>query len=456
MLCKEVKKEVVLERVFNGAEHGFEASKFHELTDDVSERILVVENEYGTIFGGYVTKSCNNIPDKWLDDPNAFIYQFSPETKVFRTKEANGHHAFYKNKSKIMEFSNDIELSNKCNENKDSFAKPERYKITKGKDLVGGDSDEDKVYYKVTKLELFKVIMGADIAAKKAAMWESNIIDDNDKDSFIELIGTQARKGINIERVYSSIDDGLDVNEFHAKTDDLGERLIIIKNEYDTVFGGFATQSVSSATDKWINDPEAFLFQFRPFARTFPVRRVDGYRAYHVDKKHLVCFGNDLEIQHGCMDRECSYVQPVRYKFDKGKDLVGGYSTSKKVNFKVREIEVFKVESIAIKSEILGRSGLAKAFLTLMTKGLKKQCRLERVYNALEDSFEASTFHSKTDAIADRVILVETDYGSLFGGYVSVSCNDIPDKWLDDPKAFIYQLKPRAEIFRTKEANGMI
>ena len=98
-----------------------------------------------------------------------------------------------------------------------------------------------------------------------------------------------------------------------------------------------------------------------------------------------------------------------------------------------------------------------KAFSDLMIQGFNgRVCGLERVYHASVDGFEAQKFHSTTDSISQRIIIIKNEFDVIFGGYVSKSCNDIPDKWLDDPTAFLYQFDPESKIFRTKEANGII
>ena len=97
-----------------------------------------------------------------------------------------------------------------------------------------------------------------------------------------------------------------------------------------------------------------------------------------------------------------------------------------------------------------------ESFKKFIAKSLDKQIELKRVYSASKDGFMASAFHSKTDNIDKRVIIIKNDLGTIFGGYVSKSFNSITvGKWLDDPNAFIYQFHPKQQVFRTKEANGI-
>ena len=89
-LSKHFKKDVKLERKYSAKSDGFSAANYHNKTDDISQRIILIKNEHDTLFGGYITKSCNSTSDKWIDDPNAFVYQFKPESSIFEPKQDTG------------------------------------------------------------------------------------------------------------------------------------------------------------------------------------------------------------------------------------------------------------------------------------------------------------------------------------------------------------------------------
>ena len=283
LMSKELEGIVGLERVYSGIIDGFEPSTYHDSTDTIAKKIIVIKNEYGTVFGGYYSVALKSVTDKWINDPTAFIFQFSPEQQIFRTKDANGHHAFYKNLNKICEFSNDIEISANCNENKLSFAKPERYTMAKGRDLVGSDSNEDKVFFKVTDIEVFK--LDIEFALDKVTKinddfsLRSSMLDDNFAKPFIDLMKEGLKmddEEIKLERVWCGLKDGFDAESFHAGTDMYFNRIFLLKNNLGTMFGGFVTKACNDIPDKWLDDPKAYLYQFNPESKIFRPKEDNG------------------------------------------------------------------------------------------------------------------------------------------------------------------------------------
>ena len=462
LISKELNRELYIERVYCGSKDTFEASTFHKKTDDVAERVFVFKNEFDVVFGGYVSKSLNSVNDKWINDPTAFLFKYTPEITIFKPKEATGYHAFYKNKTKICEFSNDIEISDKCNENKDSFSKPERFKFTKGKDLIGGESDEPKAYCKITEFELFKVNFGKKVVID----FESNIFGKKAKTEFVDQLTNVLNTGFEIKRVYAGSIDGFQAKKFHKMTDHVSKRVIVIKNEFDVVFGGYVSIALNDATGKgkWVNDPNAFLFQCTPASKIFPLRQADGFHAFYNNKTKICEFSSDIEISNNCHVNKSSFAKPKSYSFGKGNELVGSANDTQKVNFKVKDIEVFEIEFKDNTIEVGGTGATLttnlfttyniESFIVQMQRKLERIITLERVYSGLKDGFSPANFHKKTDMIKERLIVIKNEFDVVFGGYVTVALNDANDKWIDDKHAFLFQFTPSMKVFPITDDDG--
>ena len=463
-----IKERIKINRVYSGVNDGFTPQKFHNKTDDISKRVFVIKNEFGTVFGGYISQSLSSTVGVWIDDPNAFIFQWKPQTKLFKTKESNGYHSFYKNKNKLIEFSNDIEICGDCDQNSGSFSKPERFKITKAKELVGGSSNEDKVYFKVTDFEAFQVNFEDDLDDEKLndddLKYESDILTSDQLTPFSDFISSKLNDNVKLKRAYIATNDGFDASTFHNKTDSIGQRVILIKNEFDTIFGGYISIAINDTNEDWINDRTAFLFQYNPEIKIFDIKDDEHKSAMKTDKSVLIQFADDIEISDNCNNNSSSFSSPKSYNFPKGKELVGGSSNDDKVYFKVKEIEVFKIETDFMKrinknidttfNTAIIESHMKQEFITMVAKQLKKPVFLDRVYSGLIDGFNPSTFHDRTDDIAERIVVVKNDFGTVFGGYISVALSSVSDSWIDDPTAFLYQFHPQKKVFPTKEANG--
>ena len=60
--------------------------------------------------------------------------------------------------------------------------------------------------------------------------------------------------------IYKYPRDG-DINEFHRRADGVGSTLIIIKSEFDQIFGGFTTIPWSTQGGKKVGNGTTFIFK---------------------------------------------------------------------------------------------------------------------------------------------------------------------------------------------------
>ena len=83
------------------------------------------------------------------------------------------------------------------------------------------------------------------------------------KSTFMEHISTEFEYNLKLNRIYSGKNDGFDVKTFHNKCDNKGRTIILVKNEYNTIFGGYASESWTYNNIKKY-DISSFLYQYYP------------------------------------------------------------------------------------------------------------------------------------------------------------------------------------------------
>mmetsp|Transcript_84399 Transcript_84399/g.103432 ORF Transcript_84399/g.103432 Transcript_84399/m.103432 type:complete len:229 (-) Transcript_84399:6-692(-) len=179
--------------------------------------------------------------------------------------------------------------------------------------------------------------------------FESNILNDN-KTILMELICNQLNNNkLKLSRLYSGKLDGFTTNMFHTKCDNQGPTICLIKNEYNTIFGGY---TAAPWTNKWklTKDDTAFLYQLFPQQKVYIQKHPTNGPATHHHDTLMCAFGDqcDLAIKNNCNTNTKSYATASGYTLSKGSDLAGGIDNAKYdkkyVYFRVIDIEVFNVD----------------------------------------------------------------------------------------------------------------
>ena len=175
----------------------------------------------------------------------------------------------------------------------------------------------------------------------------SNILNINDKVSFMALICDHLQQNIQLTRIFSGTINGFSASTFHGKCDNKGATIILVKSEYDGIFGGYSSISwTSDGTTKM--DKNAFLFEYYPSKEIHKQLNDNGWKAVYHWPHYLGAFSPrcDLLISNGCNNNRNSYAVSKYYKFKSGSHLVGDISNLddnnvKAKNFSVKDIEVF-------------------------------------------------------------------------------------------------------------------
>ena len=76
-----------LKRIYTASENGFKASRFHAACDDVPHTLVLIENEFGKILGGYTPLTWNSGRGFIFDEPGlSFLFSVN-ELKKMTLKE---------------------------------------------------------------------------------------------------------------------------------------------------------------------------------------------------------------------------------------------------------------------------------------------------------------------------------------------------------------------------------
>ena len=150
------------------------------------------------------------------------------------------------------------------------------------------------------------------------------------------------KKTIKKTLLYKLTKDGDSASTFHSKCNYQGNTLSLIRNTKGYRFGGFTTQNMSSC-GSYINDKNAFIFSLDYKECYF---NYDGVNAIYDNSGYGPTFGsgNDFYIANQCSQNYSSHCNfPYCYGGGdvRARILTGGY-----YNFKVQEIEVFKIEFV--------------------------------------------------------------------------------------------------------------
>lgn len=191
-----------------------------------------------------------------------------------------------------------------------------------------------------------------DILEKKMKEIESNpsIRKIKNKDSLIgDIIKNEEQynlisdwidrnKEFKFKLLYKGTIDGDTLDMFHNKCDNQGATISFIESTDNQIFGGYASKSWNKNNQGDIPDPYSFLFNLN-LKKKYPVSNNKGLM-----KDYICDFGgsgfHELWIFTDFSSRGGGCDNGKGYNF-KNYELSGG-----KRDFKIKELEVYKVESI--------------------------------------------------------------------------------------------------------------
>ena len=136
----------------------------------------------------------------------------------------------------------------------------------------------------------------------KTKHFDSLILKESNKESKLYEILKEWIKFKNLELIYRGTRDGMIHDIYHKKCDNKGRTIILMKNEKDNIFGGYASDSWIVEHNKYTNSQNSFLFSLTNMHNSepikFPIKKADEALYYRNDYGPLFgnC-GNDLGLR---------------------------------------------------------------------------------------------------------------------------------------------------------------
>lgn len=152
-----------------------------------------------------------------------------------------------------------------------------------------------------------------------------------------------------LELLYRGTRDGMTNKNFFEKCENKGKTLTIIKSDKNNIFGGYSSISFQNNNNAAQNAPDSFIFTLINMYNTEPTKfssKKNG-REIHYWTSYGPCFGSDWDLGlYGDFSKQGAWSHfPANYNdtLGKGNSIFTGDLNSKNKNFKIKEVEIFKV-----------------------------------------------------------------------------------------------------------------
>ncbi len=204
--------------------------------------------------------------------------------------------------------------------------------------------------YEIKICSIYKNIISSwtEIHKIKTLLLDSVILRDSNKENYYFNKINEWINFNNLELIYRGSRDGTTADIFHKKCDNQGPTLCLYKNNKNNIFGGYSSISWTSAKGKYYSAPESFLFTLSNIYNIEPTKfpNSDSNSVYHYyDYGPSFGGGVDIIIYQDFKNSNSNSGFPSSYQdvLGKGKSIFTGDLNNNNSDFKVEEIEVFKV-----------------------------------------------------------------------------------------------------------------
>jgi len=151
-----------------------------------------------------------------------------------------------------------------------------------------------------------------------------------------------------IELIYRGTRDGTTSNVFHQKYDNQGPTICLYKNEKGFIFGGYNSDSWNKDRNNYSNAPGSFLFTLTNSYDIGPTKfkNINSNSVYYHPSYgatfgggHDIYISTDFSKSNAYSNLGSSYQDII----GKGRFIFTGELNNNNSNFKIKEIEVFKL-----------------------------------------------------------------------------------------------------------------
>jgi hypothetical protein len=150
-----------------------------------------------------------------------------------------------------------------------------------------------------------------------------------------------------MELIYKGTRDATTSQKSHEKCDNQGPTICLYKNDKGYVFGGYASVSWNTYSNDYYRAPDCFIFTLTNIHETEPTRfkfKGSSDSVYH-GSSHGAHFGGDIKIfeDFNSGDSRSQFPDDYEDSLGKGKSIFTGDLNNNNYEFRVKEIEVFKL-----------------------------------------------------------------------------------------------------------------
>lgn len=169
-------------------------------------------------------------------------------------------------------------------------------------------------------------------------------LDEEHESLLKQWVGGENAEKVKFSLLYKASKDTFSSYTMHAKIDNQGPTICLIKSEFNKVFGGYC--EIDWKPDgAWKSDPKAFIYSITQKTKHEQYQNKDQ-ALYHANS-FMLWFGYDILLYDQCNNNSSSYSNfGTTYKppdgMAQGSAEANNYLAGAH-NFKVTEIEVFKV-----------------------------------------------------------------------------------------------------------------
>ena len=210
---------------------------------------------------------------------------------------------------------------------------------------------ESNTNYEIKLCTIYKDAMSSYTKLYKIKTFDSIILSEVEKGNEY-LNKLYEWSGYNkMELIYRGTRDGSNSNIFHNKCDNQGPTICLFKNEKGNIFGGYTSISwTSPSSGQYKSANDSFIFTLTNIHGTAPTKYPNTNSKYSVCHypNHCPTFGggHDIYIYNDYLNNTSSYSyigHSYQDVLGKGCSIFTGDANNDNHNFKLKELEVFKL-----------------------------------------------------------------------------------------------------------------
>ncbi|KAJ5078150.1 pep-cterm sorting domain-containing protein [Anaeramoeba ignava] len=172
---------------------------------------------------------------------------------------------------------------------------------------------------------------------KQRFRFRSSIIQEKQQVNQLKEWINDDKNFARMKKGFSAKQDGFSGEDFHNKCDNKGRTLIIIKTSNDSIFGAYTKVGFISGNERFIEDPNAFIFSFKnpnnDPPQKFSIKEgEEAFALYHrpgfgpyFGKGYDICFNYNLQPKMFNFGLSYNLPNGISYASDEARSFIAGF-----------------------------------------------------------------------------------------------------------------------------------